>query len=332
MKLLLLSCDAVICAVYGFLCFLLYPQDLGYVLSLLLFFLAARIISLSVHDAFSVINLALLFPLRHYQPLLLVLMYLLYTALYFFLFSREQKQKTLMEENTRLLIEAQQARHYRSLQERYENQIALNTRLQERQRIAQDIHDLLGHSVTASVFQLEAARKIMDQQPQQAHQMVGNATDNLRHGMEQIRGAVHQMRAAVPDLHRQEMDLLVERFRRDSGIQTSYQVKGEDVPTDTAMWETLHANLTEALSNVLRHANATEVEVLLQVLPGMVRLSVQDNGNGAKHLTEGMGFAGMRQRAAALGGSLIIRGEGGMSVITLLPRKGKHHDTCSHCG
>lgn len=322
MKLLLLLCDIVIAGVYGLLCYWLFPADISSILVILLFFLAARVMALAVHDVFSLGNLLLLVPLRFYQPLLLVVMYLMYMALYFYLSMKEQKQRALTEDNTRLQIQMQQARHYRQLQERYENQIALNTRLEERQRIAQDIHDLLGHSVTASVFQLEAAKQIMDAQPDKARQMVGRATENLRQGMEQIRATVHKMRADVPEMGRQETDLIVERFRRDSGITTHYQVEGQGGQLDNKVWEVLQSNLTEALSNVLRHAEATQVHVLLQMLPGVVRLEVRDNGKGAAQVVRGMGMAGMQERAAALGGSLMVRGEQGMTVITLLPRKG----------
>lgn len=323
MKLLLLACDLVITAVYGLLCFRLFPASLDSIIIILLFFLAVRVVALSIHDAFSVLNLLLLYPLRHFQPSLLMLMYLLYTALYFFLFFREQKQQNLIAENTRLRIETQQARHTQNLQVRYENQLAINTQYKERQRIAQDIHDLLGHAITGSIFQLEAARRIMEQEPEKAGRMVASATDNLRAGMEQIRDVVHRMRAQMPDLHRQEMDLIVERFRRDSGITTHYQLQGEAEHITGDMWAVLHSNLAEALSNVLRHAQATQVDISLQVLPGFVRLQVQDNGCGAATLSEGMGISGMRARAGALGGSLIINGEKGMSVITLLPREGQ---------
>lgn len=322
MKLLLLLCDIVIAGVYGLLCYWLFPADISSILVILLFFLAARVMALAVHDVFSLGNLLLLVPLRFYQPLLLVVMYLMYMALYFYLSMKEQKQRVLTEDNTRLQIQMQQARHYRQLQERYENQIALNTRLEERQRIAQDIHDLLGHSVTASVFQLEAAKQIMDAQPDKARQMVGRATENLRQGVEQIRATVHKMRADVPEMGQQETDLIVERFRRDSGITTHYRVEGQGGQLDNKVWEVLQSNLTEALSNVLRHAEATQVHVLLQMLPGVVRLEVRDNGKGAAQVVRGMGMAGMQERVAALGGSLMVRGEQGMTVITLLPRKG----------
>jgi hypothetical protein len=68
MKLLLLACDLVITAVYGLLCFYLFPASLDGIIIVLLFFLAVRVIALSFHDAFSALNLLLLHPLRHYQP------------------------------------------------------------------------------------------------------------------------------------------------------------------------------------------------------------------------------------------------------------------------
>ncbi|MGI6653569.1 MAG: sensor histidine kinase [Christensenellales bacterium] len=321
MKLLLLACDLVIVTVYGLLCAALFPLHVGHVVVILLFFLAVRVLALSVHDALSVGNLLLLYALRHYQPVVLVVMYLLYTALYFYLSMKEQRQRALTQENTRLQIDAQQARHYRLLQQRYENQMTLNARLQERQRIAQDVHDLLGHSVAASILQLEAARKVMPTQPERADAMVVTATDALRQGMERIRSAVHNMRAEAPDLSAQEMALIIERFRRDSGLQVIADIQDSEQPLTPAQWEALNANLTEALGNVLRHAHASQVHISLQMLPGMVRLEVADNGVGAQDMVEGMGLSGMRQRTAALGGSLMVRGDQGMQVITLLPRK-----------
>ncbi|MGI6634858.1 MAG: sensor histidine kinase [Christensenellales bacterium] len=321
MKLLLLACDLVIVTVYGLLCAALFPLHVGHVVVILLFFLAVRVLALSVHDALSVGNLFLLHALRHYQPVVLVVMYLLYTALYFYLSMKEQRQHALTQENTRLQIDAQQARHYRLLQQRYENQMTLNARLQERQRIAQDVHDLLGHSVAASILQLEAARKVMPTQPERADAMVVTATDALRQGMERIRSAVHNMRAEAPDLSAQEMVLIIERFRRDSGLQVIADIQDSEQPLTPAQWEALNANLTEALGNVLRHAQASQVHISLQMLPGMVRLEVADNGVGAQDMVEGMGLSGMRQRTAALGGSLMVRGDQGMQVITLLPRK-----------
>ena len=321
MKLLLLACDLVIVTVYGLLCATLFPLHVGHVVVILLFFLAVRVLALSVHDALSVGNLFLLHALRHYQPVVLVVMYLLYTALYFYLSMKEQRQHALTQENTRLQIDAQQARHYRLLQQRYENQMTLNARLQERQRIAQDVHDLLGHSVAASILQLEAARKVMPTQPERADAMVVTATDALRQGMERIRSAVHNMRAEAPDLSAQEMALIIERFRRDSGLQVIADIQDSEQPLTPAQWEALNANLTEALGNVLRHAHASQVHISLQMLPGMVRLEVADNGVGAQDMVEGMGLSGMRERTAALGGSLMVRGDQGMQVITLLPRK-----------
>ncbi len=73
---------------------------------------------------------------------------------------------------------------------------------------------------------------------------------------------------------------------------------------------------------MLRHAHAGQVRIALQMLPGMVRLEVADDGVGARDMVEGMGVSGMRERAAALGGSLMMRGDQGMQVITLLPREG----------
>ena len=235
MKLLLLTCDLVIVAVYGLLCAALFPAQAGQIVIILLFFLAGVCCR---HDAVQA-NL-LLVTLRRYQPIVLVALYLLYTALYFYLSMKEQRQHALTQENTRLQIDAQQARRYRLLQQRYENQTALNARLQERQRIAQDVHDLLGHSVAASIWQLEAARKVLPTQPDRADAMVAGAADALRQGMERIRSAVHKMRAEVPNLNAQEMALIIERSR-DSACSIADTAERRRSPRTG---EALNANLT----------------------------------------------------------------------------------------
>ena len=321
MKLLLLVCDLLIAIAYGIVCYILYPAQWNIIFTLILFFVSFRVLALSAHELFVVGNLLLLIPLRYYRVAVLMVTYLLYAALYILLMRKEQKQQALTEENTRLQIEMQQARSYRQLQARYEHQIAINTRLQERQRIAQEIHDMLGHSVTASVLQLEAAKTLLRKQPDKAEQMMTTAADALREGIDRIRQTVHQVRAEAPALNQQELAVMIERFRRNSGIQTLYEQTGDvsELPQD--VWEALQSNVAEALSNVVRHAGATEVTVRLQALPGIVRLEVKDNGVGAKEIKEGMGLSGMRERTTRLGGTLMLQGDKGMKIITLLPRK-----------
>ncbi len=320
MKLFLLLTDLLILIGYGVYALLTY-QGFGAILVVLLFFFAVRVLALAVHPAFSFINLALLYLLLPYQPIILVLAYLFYTALYVYLDRRENQQSLLTRENTRLKIEQKNSLRYQFMKENYESQTALTARLEERRAIAQQIHDLLGHSLTAATLQLEAASELVDHDPTRAKGLMQGAAGQLREGIAQVREAVHQMRADVPALKLSELQALLDRFRLDSGLVIRFSEEGqlEDLPS--SLWQIVLGNTREALTNVIRHAGATEAEVLLKALPGMVRLEIKDNGRGCADIVEGMGLAGMRERAQEQGGSLIVRNEGGLRVITLLPRK-----------
>ncbi|NLD51545.1 MAG: sensor histidine kinase [Clostridiales bacterium] len=320
MKLFLLLTDLLILIGYGVYALLTF-QGFSGILVVLLFFFAVRVLALSVHPAFSFINLALLYFLLPFRPLILVLAYLFYTALYIYMDRREGQQRLLTRENTKLQIEQKNSLRYQFMKENYESQAAITARLEERRAIAQQIHDLLGHSLTAATLQLEAASELVDKEPERAKGMMQSAAGQLREGIAQVREAVHQMRAEVPALKLAELQALLDRFRLDSGLVIRFTEEGQMDDLPNSHWQVFLGNAREALTNVIRHAGATEAVVSLKVLPGMARLEVSDNGHGCENIVEGMGLSGMRERAREQGGSLIVRSEGGLQVITLLPRK-----------
>lgn len=328
MKLFLLLTDAVILTAYG--AYALHAfQVFETILVLLLFFFAARVLALAVHPAFTVVNLGLLYFLWPYHPEILALSYLFYAVLYVFLARREEQRLTLTRENTQLKINQKNNLRYLFLKENYDNQIALNLRLEERRAIAQQIHDLLGHSMTASILQLEAAKELLDDDPEKARSLLDRATGMMRQGVNQVREAVHQMRADVPALKAAEMRAMIDRFRLDSGIVTVFHEEGSLDDLSAGLWQVILGNLREALTNIIRHAAATQVDISLQALPGVVRLEVHDNGRGCEKPVEGMGIGGMRERVAEYGGSLLMQNDQGMRVITLIPRREAHNDTGS---
>ena len=197
MKLFLLLTDAVILTAYGAYALNVF-QSFETILVLLLFFFAARALALAVHPVFTSINLGLLYFLWPYHPEILALSYLFYAVLYIFLAKREEQRLALTRENTQLKVNQKNNLRYLFLKENYDSQIALNLRLEERRAIAQQIHDLLGHSMTASILQLEAATELLDDDPNRARNLLNSATGMLRQGIDQVREAVHQMRADVP--------------------------------------------------------------------------------------------------------------------------------------
>lgn len=296
---------------------------------ILVFFLAVRILALAVHPLLSLINLAMLPLLWRYNLSLLILLYLGYTLVYFYLYRKENVQDQLEQENTRLVLESQSMQRYQLLHERYQEQLEENSRLDERRRIAQEIHDLLGHTIAAATLQLEAARTLIPQEPDQANELVSQSTKLLRDGMDQIRSAVKGMRDETEPIRLSSIELLIGKVMRDTGLVIHFLPRGDMARLRPIHWRMIYQTIGEALSNVVRHAKASSVTIELQVMPKLYRLSVSDDGVGAENVTEGMGLQGIRERVEEIGGTLTIEGKRGLRLNCLVPLE-EHNDTFSH--
>ncbi|MBE9100106.1 sensor histidine kinase [Vacuolonema iberomarrocanum] len=179
---------------------------------------------------------------------------------------------------------------------------------QERNRIARDIHDSLGHSLTALNLQLETALKLFNHQPDKAQQFLQEAKKLGSTALQDVRQSVAAMRT---DPLQQSLEAaiaaLLQDFTTTTGIQpiTSIQLS-RPLPPDVRT--SLYRILQEALTNITKHAYATETRLSLHTLPEAIALQISDNGNGF-HPTQnssGFGLQGIRERTHALGGTLII--------------------------
>lgn len=186
----------------------------------------------------------------------------------------------------------------------------------ERQRVTQAIHDGAGHFLTAALMHLEAARHAP---PEQQAEMVTQVSSLLRDCMREIRRAVAALRDSSPGLV-QALEELVEASRA-AGVPTLLDASGSYGDLSAELQYALFASLQEALTNVRRHAQATQVKVTLQRSSGRVELLVVDNGRGAASLAMGMGLTGIQGRMHAWGGDARFSSgpDGGFSVLAWVP-------------
>ncbi len=209
MKLFLLLTDLIILAGY-FVHALLTYQAISLIVTVLLFFFAARVLALSVHPAFTAINVALMYFLLPYHPEILLVCYLLYGLLHGYLLKKERQTQELTRENTRLQMERKNSLRYHILKENYDSQMALNLRLEERRDCPADprpagpqphrLHPADGSGGGA-----------FGPGPGKAKSMLSHAAGMLRTGITQVREAVHQMQAEVPTLKQEEMQGIIDR-------------------------------------------------------------------------------------------------------------------------
>ncbi len=178
---------------------------------------------------------------------------------------------------------------------------------EERNRLAREIHDTLGHYLTVIHVHLEAARALVRTEPERALQGINRAQTLAHDGLTAVRQSVKALREDST------VDGTVDQIRslatasREEGLEVDFQVSGEPRPLRAGVALALHRTALEALTNVRRHAGASRVGIDLVFLPGdRVRLCVRDDGKGAANLEGGFGLTGIRERATQLSGSVDI--------------------------
>ncbi|PRY37415.1 sensor histidine kinase [Umezawaea tangerina] len=187
----------------------------------------------------------------------------------------------------------------------------------ERTRLARDIHDGLGHHLTAIAVQLEKAEAFRDLDPAAADRAVADARRSARLALRDVRSSVRAMRSDTDpfDLPSALADLV-----RDTGIGLT--VVGEHTAADRASLATLYRAAQESLTNARRHAHATTVSATLTFGDREARLEVVDDGRGFDpDQPEGFGLRGMRERAELVGGRVEVasRPGAGTRVTVTVP-------------
>ena len=182
---------------------------------------------------------------------------------------------------------------------------------EERNRIAKDIHDNVGHSMTGVIMLTEAAKLVMDSDPAAAKRKVIAANIQAKSALDQMRESVHLLagREGVHTL-KDEIEEVVAQTIDAADIKIRCDL--EDFTTDSERARFLCNSLKECISNGLRHGGASAFYVELKKNRGEISLLVSDNGSGlGADFKEGYGLTGMRRRAEQFGGVMRISGEEG---------------------
>lgn len=197
----------------------------------------------------------------------------------------------------------------------------------ERLRVAQEVHDVVGHGLAAITMQAEIALHLLAKQPEQAEAALTAISRTSRESLDELRatlGAVRRGddvddRSPVPGLAR--LDALADRTRA-VGVPVSVDVTGPISSLPAAVDLAAYRIVQESLTNVLRHAGAATASVRMSLVDDELTVSVSDTGHGGPPSgRDGHGLAGMKERVSALGGSLVAgpRPEGGFTVTATLP-------------
>ncbi|RUL53089.1 sensor histidine kinase [Lysinibacillus antri] len=191
--------------------------------------------------------------------------------------------------------------------EQYIHQVERITLLEERNRMSRELHDTVGHSLTASIVAMEAIQRLMDRDAEAAKKRLGELIAFNRKNLEQIRQTVHEM--AMNEL-KWPLEELIQRTAEEFSEQTETKVFVETTTDQLIVTEAtklaLLRCLQETLTNAKKHGGASEIKILLDYKNEQLTLTVQDNGIGSDDMKEGYGIQGMKERVQALRGSIQI--------------------------
>ncbi|WP_251551171.1 sensor histidine kinase [Neobacillus muris] len=192
-------------------------------------------------------------------------------------------------------------------------------RLEERNRISQEIHDKIGHSMTGALIQMEAAKRLIDTDKNKAEELLQNAISISKDGIENIRLTLKNLKPPTEQIGVHRLKLLIDDFDAKNLFQTILIHEGNLDVITPIQWKIIHENVTEALTNAMKYSKATQVSVGIKVLNKIIRVEIKDNGIGSGQVTKGLGILGMEERTASVDGTIIIDSSNGFSVTVLLP-------------
>lgn len=189
-------------------------------------------------------------------------------------------------------------------------------RLEERNRLAARIHDKIGHGVSGSILLLEAAMLTMEQSPAASRKTVEQAVSNLRESVDDIRMSLRSERSTRSEAGLSEIKLELARFSDAHAVRTAFKPSGRVEELPGYLWNCIYETLLEALTNLLKHSDATAFTLRLSVASKIVRVEFRDNGRAAEQFEKGMGLETIEERVILNGGRCFFQSSSTGFVIT----------------
>lgn len=189
--------------------------------------------------------------------------------------------------------------------------------IKERNRIARQIHDNVGHSIAGILMQLQAAKKLYNKDEDKASELLSNSIVALSDTLTVMRDTVHNIKP-VEKLGIEYIRQVIENF---SYCPVEMSTTGDFSELSVNIIQILHNNIKEALTNVSKYSKATKVDINIDVNYKFVRLQIKDNGMSTVAFKEGFGISGMKERVRNIGGTIAFSNDNGFLIVCVIPIK-----------
>jgi signal transduction histidine kinase len=190
--------------------------------------------------------------------------------------------------------------------------------IEERNRFTARIHDQIGHGISGSIIMLEASLMIIGNNPEKAAESIQKAVANLRVGVDEIRMALRDERVGTCLIGINEVKAMLEEFKLNYNKSAVLNTLGDLNMISIEKWTCIHDNLKECLTNVLKHSNATEFILNIEVFKKIIKVEYKDNGRSGENFEKGLGLEAMEERTVnAKGHCFFNKGANGFVVTNI---------------
>jgi signal transduction histidine kinase/tRNA A-37 threonylcarbamoyl transferase component Bud32 len=201
--------------------------------------------------------------------------------------------------------------------------------VKERNRMAREVHDTLGHTLTLLIMLVKVGRIKLEEDPLEAKDKLSQAVEIAQEGLEELRRSIMGLMPENAGNNNIVLSLetLIESAQK-SGLEVDFSVNGEEfyyknmaLRSSFPFNDCIYKTCQEAITNSLRHGNATKIGIILRFSAGKLVIFIIDNGKGCKDIQKGFGLKGMESRIQGLNGHIIYGsdGEKGFNIHIEIP-------------
>lgn len=191
----------------------------------------------------------------------------------------------------------------------------------ERNRLAREIHDTLGHSLTGIITGIEACTTLMDVAPEATKEQLKVIAEVARQGITDVRRSVKALRPDVLEKLNLEKALtqMIDETCNATGVEIKYHCMTRLNCFSEDEEDVIYRIVQECITNSIRHGNAKQIQIHIDREYNILKICIRDNGTGCKNVKMGFGLHHMEERLALLKGSLAYSGENGFMVKAEIP-------------
>lgn len=234
----------------------------------------------------------------------------------------EIKDKITKQENKIDKLEGEKQNLQKKINELkdFDNEKEYLLKLEERSKIAGKLHDEIGHTISGSIFQLEACNMIIDEDLTRAKKMINSVTDILNEGINSIRKSLKVIKPDSGQVGLENIKTQLKDFKVRTGIETKVTASKDLNKINNGIWGVIRDNTKEFLTNTLKYSGADIVTLNIEVLKGIITARLYNNGKSVDVIVPGLGLRGMEERVNQENGTLIVDGSNGFTVSMIFRR------------